>query len=106
MNDRQFALDFTTVSTPAARRRDPSTSHRAAEEHTASGVRGQHQKRAAQAVVDFPGRTSQELSRDAKLDRYMLARRLPECEEALVVRRGPARACSVTGKQALTWWPR
>lgn len=93
------------VETPIARRRDPDSSHLAAKEITASGQRAAQQAQAIAAVKQFPGRTSQELCELTGLDRYMLARRLPECITANGVRKGIQRRCSVTGKTALTWWP-
>jgi hypothetical protein len=39
------------------------------------------------------------------LDRYMLARRLPEVVCAGLVRKGESKHCNVTGRLALTWWP-
>lgn len=96
---------YHTVATPAARRTDPESSHQAAEIHTLSGKRAHQQDQAAAAVRQFPGRTSFELALCTDLDRYMLARRLPECETAGRVRRGPMRACTVTGRLAMEWLP-
>lgn len=92
------------VATPAARNSDPVTSHLAAEEITASGVRFSQQRQVADAVRRHPGHTSQELAELTGLERYMLARRLSECETAGTVKRGEPKRCSVTGRQALTWW--
>lgn len=39
------------------------------------------------------------------IDRYVLARRLPECVTGNTVRKGAMKTCSITGRQALTWWP-
>ena len=100
-----FAQRTCAVATPAARRSDPESSHRAAEIHTLSGKRGQQQDQAAAAVRQFPGRTSFELANATGLDRYMLARRLPECEVAGRVRRGQQRHCAVTGRLATVWLP-
>ena len=94
-----------TVETPLARASDPITSHIAAAEHTASGNRARQQHQTIAAVRAYPGRTSQELAQLTRLDRYMLARRLPECVTAGAVRRGAISRCSVTGKLALTWYP-
>lgn len=91
------------VATPAARNSDPVTSHLAAEEITASGVRFSQQRQVAHAVRRHPGHTSQELAELTGLDRYMLARRLPECETAGRVRKGPMRNCSITGRKAHVW---
>ncbi|WP_291774875.1 winged helix-turn-helix domain-containing protein [Luteibacter sp.] len=106
----QLALDFAPprprqVETPAARRTDPKTSHLAADQITASGKRGQQQAQAIAAVRAFPGMTSFELAMRTNLDRYMLARRLPECVTAGSVRKDEPRTCSITGRLATTWFP-
>jgi len=93
------------VETPASRATDPVTSHLAAEQHTASGARAHQQRQALAAVRQFPGRTSFELAMVTDMDRYMLARRLPEVETAGEVVKGHPKRCSVTGRQAVTWWP-
>lgn len=93
------------VETPAARRTDPVTSHQAAETLTRTGERAHLQHLTAAAVRQYPGRTSQELAALTKIDRYTLARRLPECETAKTVRRGEPRECTITKRNALTWWP-
>ena len=62
-------------------------------------------ERALDAVACHPGLTSNELARATGLDRYMLARRLPElCDHDRVVR-GDPRRCEVSGRKAATWWP-
>lgn len=94
-----------SVLTPAARRTDPESSHAAAAHMQRTGKRVAQQDRATAAVRAFPGRTSFELALCTDLDRYMLARRLPECETAGRVRRGPMRACTVTGRLAMEWLP-
>lgn len=90
-----------------SRRSDPRSSHEAGERMRQSGALGDQQAQAAAAVRAWPGRTSHELAELAHMDRYMLARRLPECErmEPRKVARGEIRACSVTGRSAMTWWP-
>lgn len=106
----QLGFDFTAprarrVETPAARRTDPISSHLAAEQITASGARGQQQAQAAAAVRAFPGCTSFELAMKTSIDRYVLARRLPECVTGNTVRKGELKTCSVTGRKAIAWWP-
>ncbi len=93
------------IQTPAARNSDPATSHDAADHINATGKRKAQQSIAAKAVEMYPGLTSLELARKARCDRYMLARRLPECETASAVLRGPARTCSISLRQAVTWYP-
>ncbi len=100
-----FAQRSRIVATPAARRRDPVSSHLAAAHITRSGKRGAQQDQATAAVRQFPGHTSFELAMLTELDRYMLARRASECEAAGRIRRGELRRCSVSGRTALTWWP-
>jgi hypothetical protein len=60
---------------PAAAKADPSTSHRAAAEVTASGVRGQNVRKVAHLVRLHPRCTSRELAatsdaRELFIDRY------------------------------------
>lgn len=93
------------VRTPAARNTDPDTSHDAAAHVTASGARARQQAIAVKAVEQYPGLTSLEIAGRARMCRYMLARRLPECEEGGAVRRGQERRCSVSNRMAVTWWP-
>ncbi|MGH8171819.1 MAG: MarR family transcriptional regulator [Rhodanobacteraceae bacterium] len=94
-----------TVATPAARATDPETSHLAAEHHTRTGTRAYQQHQTIAAVRANEGRTSQELAELTGLDRYMLARRLPECVTAGAVKKGVAVECSVTKRKAHLWWP-
>ncbi len=93
------------VHTPAARRTDPQSSHAAARHITRTGKRGAQQDQAAAAVRQYPAHTSFELALLTDLDRYMLARRLPECETGGRVRRGVMRRCTVTGRLAMEWLP-
>lgn len=92
------------VETPAARNSDPVTSHLAGDDITRSGKRAHQQHQAIAAVRAKPGLTSFELALATGLDRFMLARRLPECVTAGAVVKGIPKKCSVTGKMALTWW--
>lgn len=90
---------------PAARRTDPSSSHAAAAYVAEAGIAGQQQRRALAAVKALQGRTSAELAHDQGLDRYMLARRLPELlKKGFVTRRAP-RPDIYTGLPSVTWWP-
>lgn len=116
------AVQAPPVETPAARATDPVSSVEAAEQVTTSGVRFDQQRRALAAVRAFPGRTSHELAEAAGIDRYELARRLPEVRTAGLVFNPideslPAdpltgasnpllKRCSVTGRRALVWLPK
>ena len=77
-------------STPASRNTDPASSR---------------QQRLVRALVRrYPGRTSRELALVGNIDRYVVARRLPEIEP-VHVRKGDLRRCEVGGRNAATWWP-
>lgn len=89
--------------TRIARAVDPRTSHEAAAEVTRSGRRDRQAAQCLDAVRTWPGRTSMELARLARLDRYVVARRLPELRDAGYVVSEAARKCEVTGRSAMTW---
>lgn len=92
------------VRTPAARSTDPESSHIAAESITKTGVRAHQQRQVLAALRQWPGSTSAELARHAHMDRYAVARRLPELVP-LFAFRGATRACTTNGRPATTWWP-
>lgn len=93
------------VQTPATHKHDPSSSHVAEREVTASGKRKAQQEQVAAAVREHPGVTSAELARRAGLDRHMVGRRLPECETAGTVVRGSQVRDPGTGRLGVSWWP-
>jgi hypothetical protein len=86
-----------------ARTGDPASSQAAAVDVVVSGRMRAQQRAALEAVRDHPGCTSMELAQVCDLDRYQLARRLPELERAGQVRRGWQRICRVSGRPAVTW---
>jgi len=91
---------------PIARLSDPVTSHVAAAQVTASGLRDKQAWIVLDLVRRFAGSTSAELAAHGDVDRYVTARRLPELEQlGFVYRAGIKSACRVTGKAALSWWP-
>ncbi len=71
----QQSLNF---GVPRSRRDDPLSSKRAAEQMDRSGTLRGQRKIALDLVKQFPGKTSKELAELGTLDRYQLARRLPE----------------------------
>lgn len=93
------------VETPASRASDPDTSFESEAEINATGLRAFQQSQTACAVRKYPGSTMAELARKAGLDRYVLGRRISECETAGVVFRGLKRRCTVTGRMAEPWFP-
>lgn len=93
------------VQTPATHRHDPESSHAAEREVTESGSRADQQRQAAEAVRQYPGVTSRELARRSGVDRYVLGRRLPECETAGTVVRGSQVRDPDSGRLGVSWWP-
>lgn len=93
------------VQTPVARKTDPETSHAAGEAITASGKRHVQRHDVLAALQRNPGVTSFELAEIEGLDRYIVARRLPDCRSAGEAVTGVKRSCQVSGKTAQTWWP-
>ena len=96
--------DRTTGLKLPARHDDPLSSKLAAADVERDGTR-RHQIEAITAIVRLhPGHTSMELSRLTGLDRYLIARRLPEAEALnLVWREAKLKRCAISGKLALTW---
>lgn len=88
---------------PIARRSDPVTSQEAARSITDSGVRGEQHRIVLDLVKHHPRSTSLELARHGDIDRYIVARRLPELEKAGLVRKAEIRICRIGSRNALTW---
>jgi hypothetical protein len=86
-----------------ARTGDRASSQEAAVEIVTSGQMRAQRRIALDAVCGHPDRTSFELFAYCTLDRYQLARRLPELERQGLVRRGQERTCRVSGRLAATW---
>lgn len=90
---------------PLVRRSDPDTSHEAARRVTRSGTRADHLSRVVAAVKAHAGKTSAELALLTGLERHEAARRTSDGEREGLLRKGPARKCSVSGRAAVTWHP-
>ena len=111
-------LDFSQFEHPTARTTDPISSH--------EGVDRVATKRQREAVLSEvhirPGRTARELAGETGLDYEMVHKRLPELRTegkvsnhrqplqrdrygTLFPLRPSTRKCSVTGRQAMEWWP-
>jgi hypothetical protein len=100
-----------------SRRGGSVTSFEAEETITQNGTRDSQAARVLSLVRRCPGNTSAELAAESSsvqntyepwswsMDRYVIARRLPEIEFLGRVKRGPARVCHITGHRALTWYP-
>jgi hypothetical protein len=91
------------VEVPSWRHSDPPTSRLAAEEITRSGRRAIQRQAVLALVQKYPGCTSLELARHSGMDRYTLARRLPELEHEGAVKKCGQKVCSVGQRPAVTW---
>lgn len=100
-------LSFVAPSHPRARASDVSSSHSAAADLERSGLDRLQAERVLAALKKYPMATSRELSKFARLDRYEVARRLPELHaERKVIRYDPTpitSPCEVSGKRAIRW---
>lgn len=90
------------ADTPRARAKDPVTSHEAADAIKASGELGRQQRDVLDAVHRWPGLTSLELGARMNINRWAVARRLPELEPVHVFKGEPR---VVNGRRHVTWWP-
>lgn len=80
------AMAFAAI--PASRRDDPDSSMQAEERVTQSGIRSKQALTCLKILLDYDGRSSKVLAKCTnRLDRYQLARRLPELEKLGYVRR-------------------
>lgn len=102
-----FAAIEKSLRAPISAKADPSTSREAAAKITHSGKREGQQLAALALVRKYPGCTSLELARKGgTMDRYVLARRLPEIERGGLVYQSTPKVCGISGHKAVTWWPR
>lgn len=86
-----------------ARKTDPITSHEAADDLQSSGQHTSQKSLVYKALRMHPNLTSAELANACRLDRYLVARRLPDLKKdghVIVVRH---RKCMMTGKLAQVW---
>ena len=96
----------TSVADPRtlARRTDPETSRQAADE--IAGAVAALQWWAVVCVRMSPGKTQRELGAIyCPDDLRKIGRRLGEAAKKGLLRRGPVRKCSITGRNAETWYP-
>lgn len=92
---------------PIARRGDAETSHAAAHRQNASGRRSDQQRIVLDLVKRIPGLCSKEYAQHCSLDRYQVARVLPQLAHSNLVIRGdklvPPKPARDDGE---SWWPR
>jgi hypothetical protein len=105
----QFAFDFEAHEHPRAAAADPTPSHLAAHQATATGLAARQAAAVLELVKRYPNSTSAELAARSDLGptaRHIVARRLPELARAGFITRGPARECTTNHTKATTWTPR
>lgn len=95
---------------PLARTKDPRSSHEAGRKLTESGQRSTGKALVLQSLRLLVGEngvplTSAELAEKAGLDRYMVARRLPDLRRDGWAQKCEERICTVSRYLALTWRP-
>jgi len=88
-----------------ARRGDPETSLEAARKIVSSGTDAAQCERVLEALRRYPNHTSADLAKLCGMDRYIVARRLPELQAAGLARIGGKTLSHSTGKSGMAWWP-
>jgi len=104
-----FGEDVSCADRPRARARrtDPDSAHAAARLVESRGLASSQRALVLDLVRRYPGKTSAELAaRSSDLDRWQIARRLPELAEAGAIIRGEERTCRCCQRRSLTWWLR
>jgi len=86
-----------------ARRTDPVSSHLAGHEVEATGKAAGQRQLAFNAVKQYPRRTSKELAYITGINRYLLARRLPELDGLVQGDDRLKRKCKVSGRLSVIW---
>ena len=84
---------------PMARASDHDSSHIAADKLESSGKAQVQRELVLRLVQRWPGMSSGQLARLGAMDRYVVARRLPELRSE-----GKVNAVKPAGKE-ITWWP-
>lgn len=110
MTQQMDAFSSVAPRFPRARSTDSRSSHEAAASIESSGAGRLQAERVLAALRKYSNSTSRELAKSARLDRYEVARRLPELHTAGLVMRYDVSAitapCAVSGKRAVRWCPR
>lgn len=95
--DVEHAADMAAKRLPV-RASDPDTSHQ-----SAADDRTRLHALVVQLVTDHPGITAREANAMAGCE---IHKRLREAERLGLIREGSPRVCTVSGRLALSWWPR
>lgn len=98
---------FERIDFPRARNADPRSSHEAAAAIKRSGAAKAQASIVLEALKRYPMASSAELAQFAGLDRYMVARRLPELHQAHLVNlfdpTDATEPCRVSRKRVCRW---
>lgn len=98
-------IDLFGNTAKLARTGDPKSSHDAARVITKSGTRDKQKAEVLEYLNEIPGSTSMEIATHFGVDRYMVARRLPDLRKDGLVLNGEQRECKVSCSRACTWFP-
>ncbi len=88
---------------PIAANCDPISSHLAAAEVTASGLRASQKAELLEWLLGREALTSAEISAASGFDRHGVARRLPDLAADGLIERCSIRTCRQSGRPAVTW---
>ena len=89
----------------ASRNTDPSTSHEAECRITDIGIRASQCRALYDAIVQTPGYTAVELSREYGFERHMVSKRTADLCSKRLVTKGDIRKCLINGTNMVTWYP-
>ncbi|MDX5516181.1 winged helix-turn-helix domain-containing protein [Stenotrophomonas sp. RG-453] len=84
---------------------DITGSHEAVALLVRSGRHAAQKDRTEAAVKRYPGMTSMQLAHATGMDRYMVARRLPDLAKEGRAHRGAKALCPISNITVCTWWP-
>lgn len=90
---------------PLAHADDPVTSKLAARAMAESGALNRQCARVLEALREFPNTTSDELAHASGLDRYVVARRLPDLARLGLATQDGRRSSNLSGRQSVVWRP-
>ena len=90
-----------------ARNTDPEPSHEAAEAIVHSGSLSWMREQLVKMVNEYPGKTASELQEKFEYlgNHGHLWKRVKQCVDAGLIRKGEVRECKVTDHDAATLWP-
>jgi len=88
---------------PVAKTNDPVTSWEAGEEIHETGTAQRHVEIILCTLSPHHSLTSAEIAAECELDRWQVARRLPEMERKNLAERWEIRKCAVTNRKCVTW---